>query len=69
MEAEVWREKENLRLKRLVADHALGIQILKVVMACRGNNPESVGSDNGPALVARALRQWVEKRGVKKLLN
>ncbi|HET6442424.1 MAG TPA: hypothetical protein VFH53_08610 [Phycisphaerae bacterium] len=62
-------EKENARLKNLVANQALDIQILKeaardvmptleYLFAVRGA-PEPVRSDNGPEFIAQEIQRWL----------
>ncbi len=34
-------------------------------MACRGRSPENLRSNNGPEFVARLVREWVEKAGIR----
>jgi len=41
------------------------IEVLEEVMACTGRSPENLRSDNGPEFVARLVREWVDKAGIR----
>lgn len=43
------------------------IRILDAAVTERGRAPEFIRSDNGPEFVARAVQEWIERRGFKTL--
>lgn len=43
------------------------IRILEAAVAARGGPPEFIRSDNGPEFIARAVQDWIGRRGFKTL--
>ena len=43
------------------------IRILDEAVLARGSAPEFIRSDNGPEFVAKAVQEWIAKRGFKTL--
>ena len=43
------------------------IRILDAAVVERGSAPEYIRSDNGPEFIARAVQDWIERRGFKTL--
>jgi putative transposase len=61
-------EKENARLKRLLADAELDKAILReAASGCRWGVPDHIRSDNGSEFTAKRVREWLERVGVKTL--
>jgi len=44
-----------------------GIRILETAIEANGGPPEFIRRDNGPEFIARAVQDWIRRRGFKTL--
>src|SRR5882757_7179182 len=64
-------EQENARLKKLVAERDLEIEVMKEVLSrlvSERGTPLYLRSDNGPEFVSRALLKWIVDQGIETSL-
>lgn len=60
------RELVALEVERRMESRDV-IRILEAAVEARGGPPEFIRSDNGPEFIARAVQDWIERRGFKTL--
>jgi len=60
------RELVALEVKRRM-EAADVIRVLEAAIEARGGSPEFIRSDNGPEFIARAVQDWIARRGFKTL--